>query len=422
MNQNDIIRIDHKKEDINLSVIKLYDEKNQLINKSNDVCYIKIKEKCSIGDKVYKTKDIQYYNSLKEIKEFKRFNLDIKVYAYPQSNLIIEANGLNVQYIYQSEEILESAQNNPTGQEQIVKQFSKLKETVFQLGHVEFEGYNVFIPVKLLNQARREIVNGLYELKLKSKDRRVKEKIKKEKISFPEKKPYLTASVMNLDQYEACKEAGIETIYYQNVIRRNQNEYKEKEGELLIGGYGGIYKYKDTNPFVSDYSLNVVNSASIYQLHALNAKRVTLSYEMNEKQIKDCIQAYYKENDGYPSLEMIVYGRAPLMFTNYCPLKKLNQCGNCKKKQYELKDEYGSFPIVSHEDCTTTLLNGKILNLLDEMNHIEHVEAFRLNFTIESKEETIKILQIAKEKLAGSNRSVFNQNTDTRGHFNKEIA
>ena len=69
-----------------------------------------------------------------------------------------------------------------------------------------------------------------------------------------------------------------------------------------------------------------------------------------------------------------------------------------------------------------TLLNGKILNLLDEMNHIEHVEAFRLNFTIESKEETIKILQIAKEKLAGSNRSVFNQNTDTRGHFNKEIA
>ena len=422
LNQNDIIRIDHKNEDINLSVIKLYDEKNQLINKSNDICYIKIKEKCSIGDKVYKTKDIQYYNSLKEIKEFKRFNLDIKVYAYPQSNLIIEANGLNVQYIYQSEEILESAQNNPTGQEQIVKQFSKLKETVFQLGHVEFEGYNVFIPVKLLNQARREIVNGLYELKLKSKDRRVKEKIKKEKISFPEKKPYLTASVMNSDQYEACKEAGIETIYYQNVIRRNQNEYKEKEGELLIGGYGGIYKYKDTNPFISDYSLNVVNSASIYQLHALNAKRVTLSYEMNEKQIKDCIQAYYNENDGYPSLEMIVYGRAPLMFTNYCPLKKLNQCGNCKKKQYELKDEYGSFPIVSHEDCTTTLLNGKILNLLDEMNHIEHVEAFRLNFTIESKEETIKILQIAKEKLAGSNRSVFNQNTDTRGHFNKEIA
>ena len=166
----------------------------------------------------------------------------------------------------------------------------------------------------------------------------------------------------------------------------------------------------------------MVNSASIYQLHALKAKRVTLSYEMNEKQIKDCIQAYYKENDGYPSLEMIVYGRAPLMFTNYCPLKKLNQCGNCKKKQYELKDEYGSFPIVSHEDCTTTLLNGKILNLLDEMNHIQHVEAFRLNFTIESKEETIKILQIAKEKLAGSNRSVFNQNTDTRGHFNKEIA
>lgn len=55
---------------------------------------------------------------------------------------------------------------------------------------------------------------------------------------------------------------GIKEIYFDNTVRRNQNDYKEKEGQLLIGGYGGIYHYRKTNPFITDYSLNVVNSDS----------------------------------------------------------------------------------------------------------------------------------------------------------------
>lgn len=89
---------------------------------------------------------------------------------------------------------------------------------------------------------------------------------------------------------------------------------------------------------------------------------------------------------------------------------------------YEIKDEYGTFPIISHDDCTTTIINGKILNLLDEMPFIEHVEAFRLNFTIESASEVQQIVKEAFKKLNGSSeKSLFNQETDTRGHFNKEI-
>ena len=119
---------------------------------------------------------------------------------------------------------------------------------------------------------------------------------------------------------------------------------------------------------------------------------------------------------------MIVYGRAPLLFTKYCPLKKMEQCGLCKQNRYELRDEYGTFPILSHEDCTTTILNGKTLNLLDEMPSIEGVEAFRLNFTTETPEEVSRIVKAAKKKLEGSGgNSCFNRETDTRGHFNREI-
>lgn len=424
LRQNDIIRIDCGGQDVNLSVVKLYDRDGNLINKAEDVCYIKVKEKLSTGDTVYKTKDYLFYKELAAMQEraCRRFPLNLKVYAYPGAPLVIDAESGGVQYLYESEEILDEAEKNPTTKEQVLKQLSRLGDTIFALHDVEFDEYNAFIPAKLLNSARREIAEGICERKLSAKPKRTKAAEAKEKISFTRKKPYLTASVITQAQYDACARAGIEEIYFDNTIRRNQNRYQKKDGKLLIGGYGGIYYYRNTNPFVTDYSLNVVNAASCAALHRLGAERVTLSYEMNKKDIAALLDAYYAENGGYPSLEMIVYGRAPLMFTRYCPLKKMNLCGLCKTKNYELQDEYGSFPILSHADCATTILNGKILNLLDEMPSIEGIEAFRLNFTIESAEEVIKVADIAKKKLNGTlDKSVFNRETDTRGHFNKEI-
>jgi len=424
LNQNDIIRIDHNNEDVNLSVVRLYDRNGDLINKAEDICYIKIKEKLSPGDVVYKTKDYLFYKELEGRLdgEFRRFPLDVRIYAYAGAKLVIDADGLGAHYMYESQETLAEANNDPTSREQVVKQLSRLGDTIFRLGDVEFESYNAFIPAKLLNSARREIVRGLYDLKLNSKKTRIKEEEPQEKISFVPRKPYITATVATREQYDACVASGIGEVNFDNIIRRNQNSYEDRDGQLLIGGYGGICRYRGTNPFVTDYSLNVVNSESCHELYRLGAKRVTLSYEMNKKQIGELIEAYHKANDGWPALEMVVYGRAPLMFTRYCPLKKMGLCGKCRTNHYEIRDEYGSFPIISHSDCTTTILNGKILNLLDEMPYIEGVEAFRLNFTIESGEEVRRITAAALGKLDGTlNRALFDQETDTRGHFNKEI-
>ena len=424
LHQNDIIRIDHENEDVNLSVARLYDKDGMLINQADKTCYIKIKEKLSPGDVVYKTKDYLFYKELEADldKEFRRFPLDLKVYAYPGAALVIDAEGFGLQYLYESEEILEEAVNNPTDREQVVKHLSRLGDTVFTLGDVEFESYNAFVPAKLLNSARRQIVQGLYDAKLAKWKKRTKEDVPRESIAFPLQKPYLAATVTTQEQYDACKACGIKDVYFDNIIRRNQNVYEDREGELLLGGYGGIYRYRDTNPFVTDYSLNVVNAASCYDLYRLGAKRVTLSYELNRRQIQELIASYEEVNGGSPALEMIVYGRAPLLFTKYCPLKKMGQCGSCRKRSYELKDEYGEFPVLNHEDCSTTILNGKVLNLLDEMPQIDGVEAFRLNFTIESGAEVKRVIGLAQQKLAGTlDKSVFNQKTDTRGHFNKEI-
>lgn len=424
LRQNDIVRIDHQGEDVILSLVKLYDADEKLISHAQKQCFIKAKEKLSAGDIVYMTKDYQYHKQLENMleHEFRRFPLDLQIYAYPQCPLIVEANAWDVTYYYQSEEVLAEAIQSPTSRESVIRQFSKLHDSVFEPGNISFEENNAFIPVKMLNQARRAVIQGLYEAKLNQKPRRCKEAPEYNTINHPVRRPYLSAVVTTKEQYEAAQAEGIQEIYYdQNIIRRNQNTYEEKNGQLLIGGYGGIYHYRNTNPFISDYSLNVVNAASVYAMHQLGAKRVTLSYELNKKHIQDLIAAYQRDYQGHPALELIVYGRAPLLFTKYCPMRKMNQCGSCKNKSYALRDGNDYFPILSHADCTTTILNGKTLNLLDEINQLQGIEAFSLHFTTETAEETRNIIALAKQKLMGDDTECFNQNTDTRGYFNKEI-
>ena len=423
LNQNDIIRIDHNGEDVNLTVVKMCDDNNKLINSSSSTCYINVKEELSIGDLVYKTKDYLFYNEVEKTypKEFKRFKLDIQVYAYSNNPLVINCSYKNFYITYEGQDLLQEAINNPTDEERFTKQFDRLNDTVYELGHVEYNSDNCFIPAKLINEARRTIVELMNQKRLE-RTYSVNTIKETEKINFESSTPKLAVYANTLEQYEAAKECGIEIIYNEsNTIRRNQTTYPEPNKEYLIGGYGGVYTFKNKN-FVTDFSLNVVNSKAVYTLHKLGAKRVTLSYEMNKNQIDSLIEQYKFDNNGLPNLEMIVYGKAHLLFTKYCPLKKFNLCGKCKDSQYIIKDEYGEFPIISHKDCTTTIINGKTLNLIDELETINNINVFRLQFTTESKQECIDIINMFKNKLKSLEKTnLFNSETDTRGHFKKEI-
>lgn len=513
LRQNDLVRIRHGEEDVNLALARIYDRGGRLVNgaSAGSSCYIKVKERLSAGDVVYKTKDFAYEREL-EAKlegEFRRFPLDAKVRACPGEPLSVVAEGLGCRCVYEGDEPLSEAVRQPTMKDAVVKQLSRLNDTVFFLNDVEYEPLNAFVPAKQLNAARKRIVENLCTQKLASKQRRLRlpagpvagsgselvaavvsepatanrfEAASKlapfAPIAFEPRTPYLCAFVMTQDQFDACRECGVEKIYFRNFVPRNSVDYRafddrwlhdgsdvssasgaadesaafglpdasassvahgggpvdgsfvadvtfergSSKEELLVGGLGGVRRYGRTGRMVTDYSLNVVNSKSCYELHRLGARRVTLSYEINERQLRDLIAAYRRDNGGYPALEMIVYGHAPLLVTKHCPLKRMGLCGSCRTKRYELRDEFARFPLVSHGNCDTTVLNGKVLNLLDEMPGIAGVEAFRLNFTVETAEEVRRIVARAQAKLRGElGASVFDPKTDTRGYFNKEI-
>lgn len=465
--QNDLVRIRHGEEDVNLALARLYDRSGRLVNgaETGSSCYIKVKERLSAGDAVYKTKDLAYERELEASLEgeFRRFPLDVEVRACPGEPLSVVAEGLGCRCSYEGEEVLSEAVRQPTTKEAVVRQLSRLNDTVFSLNEVAYEQLNAFVPAKELNAARKHVVAGLCERKIASKRRRVRASAEPAEafgpVVFEPKEPYLCAFATTREQLEACRESGIEKVYFRNFVARNSVDYRvfderwlselpeapgalgasggsgvsgsaatgelggrSFEEELLVGGLGGVRRYGRTGRMVTDYSLNVVNSRSCRELHRLGARRVTLSYEINEGQLRDLLAAYRRDNGGCPALEMIVYGHAPLLVTKHCPLKRMGLCGSCRTKRYELRDEFGSFPLVSYENCDTTVLNGKVLNLLDEMPNIAGVEAFRLNFTVETADEVRRVVALAQGKLRGElASSAFNPKTDTRGYFNKDI-
>ena len=425
INQGDIIRIDNNNVDIILPLVRMHDLNTNLINKSDSKFIIQIKEDVKIGSEVYRTKDIKYEDELlkNSASEFKKFPLDIEIYGSVGEKLVVNATSMDTTISFESDYVCQEALNKPTDYDVAKAQIEKMNDTIYYLRDFGFYASNIFIPLKELNEIRRKAIAILNEERVV-----VSRPVRKPDTNYVatayDDKPLELAVFCNTEeQYQAAMDAGINTIYFDNVIRRNLNNYKDMaDKELLIGGYGGIHHYMKTNKFVTDFSLNVVNWKSVYVLTRLGAKRVTLSHEINLDGINNLINDYYKYTNSYPNLEMIVYGKADMMFTKYCPLKVYGFCGQCKKNKFELRDDYGNFPIISHNDCTTTILNGKSLNLIDELEQIKGVKTFRINFTVEDYNESLNIINMFKDKMSDMHRTnLFNKETDTRGHFNKEI-
>ena len=425
--QNDQIRIETNVigEEVSIPLVKMYDQSGKLINESNTIICIEIKEKVEIGNLVYKTKDVKYLDEINKSypKEFKHFPIDIIVQGIIGKPLKLYVKYETFSVSVESDYIIEQAKSQGISDDNFKNLLSKLNDTPYYLDNIFIDfDKNGFVPLKVISNLKRAAIDKLNEERLKF-DIVKRNNNRINPPSFELESPTLSVQVSNDEQYDIVSKLGITYIYYDNFVPRNNVTYRDLYGNLLVGGLNGLQHYKDTNQITTDYSLNVVNSKSVALLHTIGANKVTLSYEMSKDNINDLVDNYLKEYNTYPNLELIAYGRQNLMVTKYCPLRKLNMCGDCKKHNYTLKDEIAEFPLKFNNDCTITILNSKTLNLVDDLHLINGISSYRLVFTTETKEEILDIIQKFQRKLTHLNSvtKYFNSAKDTRGHFNREI-
>lgn len=305
--------------DIGMTVTKLLKNmKSVKSSKKGDIVSIPIKDRIKLNSVVVKTTDYNQLNNINElINKGRKVPIDINVKI--DKLIKLEASdGIN--NVVVTSENVELAKNNPTLKEDIIKQMNKLGNTIYKLNTINIDyNNNLFIQIKELNELRRkaiELLNNkrLYKIPV----------IKKEySIELPDYEVVNKRSILisNINDYEECDEVYVDNIdLYKKIdnstlkLDRVVEHLDNYNNRLLVGELGCVYKYKN---IVTDFSLNVTNSYTVALLHSLRVDKITLSYELNDKQIKELIDNYHKRYKKHPNLELIISGYEEVMISKY---------------------------------------------------------------------------------------------------------
>ena len=408
----------------------------------------RMKGDISVGDKIYKIADKLLITSALETlnKENRKINLNCKMIVKRNQPVELYVSDSNSHEVKITSDIIPvEAINAPITQERLSAQLSKTNNTPFHFENIEIDlDDGLYIQgISAINELRRQAL-AQYEALLVQSFRRNIElprlDINPAKNVSTNKKISVLLNILN-QNFDYTQLHGIDKIYiplkyfvlkdfknvvaeltenfetyiYMPTIMRNNyhkiisnnlsnilEQYKIKGFVLSnIGNIELLNDYKNKYEFIYNYTLNVFNNLTIAELADASKTTVTLSPELN----KSDLQTFAKTSC---STELIVYGRTPLMNSNYCLLGKSNKCYSAcphlcnSTNKFYLKDRIGFLfrVIPDNVDTVTTIYNSKITS-------IEHdeicVNSARIDILDESISEINNIINTVKtgKKLEG---------------------
>lgn len=401
LNQSDGIRFMTSGDGMILNY--LFDNKDLLINSCSAGNIVKVLNKCNaiIGEPVNKTLDVKVVSKYQSIPQ-KRIEIDVDFKSLKNGSAVLSVtDGVNTVNV--EDKIVEKALNNPTTEDDIIKQLSKLGNTAYKLKQIGvYIDDDIFIRVGNLNELRRKAIVKLDEIRIgksnyKKIDYRENVSISKDKgihfnflvrnedqLKYLIDKQYILI-VSNKKLFEKYKDKT--NVYYQ----------ERRVGEICNDRFvatelGGVIQEKS---ILGDYYLNITNH---YTLNYLSKylKIMTLSPELEDEEIRRIMNNYQG------NAEIYLYGRLELMLTKYCPLNlnvnKDKICSICKNSNtYKLVDRNNyEYPIIQDKDIHLThILDNKITNRIIKLSeYISYgVNYFRIELLNETVDEIKEILK-----------------------------
>lgn len=355
----------------------------------------------------------------------KRFGISMVLTAEvgEKVSLKADARGFSVEVFG---DVLEVARKD-FDENRIEEQLKKLGDTAFSAENIKIAHKgNPFLPISSVNALRREACFKL--------EQKICESYKKgvNSIKLPEKKyrrrgvPKLVIEVSTKEQLDAARSMGdFEIVTGYELSKTVDTNFTmcpsvDKEGEergicakkIMVQNIGQI---DDKKELYGGEKLNITNSYSCAVAQELGLKRVTLSPELNIKEIKEIT------NNTDIETEVIAYGHLPLMVIENCVIKSQ---GHCTKSggTFELLDRKGEkFPVIC-ENCKNILLNSVPIYLADKAEDLLslNVDTIRLKFTKEDKKMTKDVIKAYVDALSSKTpKGVFSK--ITRGHFYRGV-
>ena len=221
--------------------------------------------------------------------------------------------------------------------------------------------------------------------------------------------------------------------YFKMNVEKKDSVLKEDclDGFLIrnMEEYEFIHKYLFDKEIITDYNLYIMNKEATKTWNELGVYKFTAPLELNKHELQELSGLYD---------DFIVYGRTPLMVTAQCPMKTVcggdnkhlvkprnNYCCGKDQDNLELIDRLNiRFPVVRNcRHCYNTIYNSLPLSLLSNTREVLNLRPsnIRLDFTIEDKETTSRVLDKFIKVYYYGKDNVKDLDEFTRLHFNRGI-
>ena len=357
----------------------------------------------------------------------------------------------------------EKAKNKPVTEEVIEKQLSKTGGTPFYIENIRFNnmGKDIFIPIREINQIRREIMDTATEMLMNhyTPTKKSVKKVRKDLTKFFEdytnikpknkqKTPKLSIFVDDISQINAVSGFNLKKIYFDgNCHYNNSDDYfaniketlkqaslrasptelvwvlnsflsesdaircneivKELEDEGIIisvmGDFPGMGEIFDC-PIYGNHNLNVWNSFCVRNLNETGFKSLILSSELSGSEIKELIN---KNHDRNIDLEMIVNGNLEVIvskddFTNLNHGKDFIISNDADYATLEdKKRKKFKYKVFFDYQKQSHIINKDCLCLIEEINEIKQLglDSLILDCRYSTDKYTSQILSIYNESL-----------------------
>ncbi len=337
LNQFDGIRIN----DYGCIVNMMYKD-DLLINSANinDIVYIKTDS--ILKGKVYKTLDYKLEEEINNTVD-KKNSLDLKVLLHKNENVKVILKHNDQEYEYISDIFPLQAINAPLSKDNVIKQFSKLNNTIYYLNNIEVDLDDCFLSVKQLNEIRRNAIESFNIFRLNSFNR---------EAIIPEINHLdLTDEDNELNMIQDNDYISVDERYFFNYVINEESNYSD-EDNVVISEFGGILA-KNKNK-IAYYTRNCSNSYAYEFLKRLGFKYIILSSELNPEQIDKLIDSYSSRTNKRINPYVFMKGNKVLMYIKTNPFDKyINDLNS-----YYLSDGINKY-IINKKHGITELITKK---------------------------------------------------------------
>lgn len=320
LHQLDGLRIIHHPHDTGLQANKIY-KNGLLVNQanSNDVVWVSCPDEKGIqkGQEVHKTTDVVLIEEIDKL-----INEDIKIPIQLEYKALI-GKPLEVTFIdtkgnkatCYSDSICEKAKNAPLSEERIEKAITKTNEYPYYVQSISKELEDVFIPVSVMNEVRREALEMLDETRT---FRNIK--LGKKEYSFPISNPLYQGKHLIIDSSikQSNQNNDIQVYGHSDsnhsilpVINENNTEMNTYTDSILSSVCDLNNQLIDC---IAGMNMNISNSYALAYVLSKGVKAVIFSSEMNNDQIRETLDAFNNRYGFTPYTYRLVYGKRTVMY------------------------------------------------------------------------------------------------------------